>query len=195
MYQSTKVLELGSAAFRQWRATHSHCQHLHGYDLKAKIWFESKELDERNWVQDFGDFDTLKTTLRNLFDHKLVVAADDPQLESFKLLEKVGACELTILADGVGCERFAEEVYKHASDLFDNDRVTVAKVELFEHDRNSAIYEPYNIDFNLKVDADASYQDPKAVTEDTPAPAADSKIDPLAPDRRNKTWDMGTTWA
>lgn len=29
MYQSTKVIELGSCAFRQWRAEHSHCKYIH----------------------------------------------------------------------------------------------------------------------------------------------------------------------
>ena len=60
MFQSTKVLELGSCAFRQPRASHSHCRFVHGYKLSAKFWFEAKELDENNWVVDFGGLKDFK---------------------------------------------------------------------------------------------------------------------------------------
>lgn len=42
-----------SAAFRQWRAD-SHCKFLHGYSLEFEFEFGAHELDERNWVVDFG---------------------------------------------------------------------------------------------------------------------------------------------
>ena len=58
-YQSTKIIELGSCAFRQWRAD-SHCKFIHGYRLVAKFWFECEKLDERNWVVDFGGLKELK---------------------------------------------------------------------------------------------------------------------------------------
>ena len=85
-FQSTKVIELGSCAFRQWRATDSHCRHIHGYQLKAKIWFGCNTLDDRNWVVDFGGLKDLKAILHEYFDHTLTVAADDPELELFKQL-------------------------------------------------------------------------------------------------------------
>ena len=78
-FTSNKVINLGSAAFRQWKSTHSHCQYLHGYNITADITFECNELDERNWVMDFGGLKDLKKTLEHTFDHKLVVASDDPQ--------------------------------------------------------------------------------------------------------------------
>ena len=62
-YVSTKVIELGSCAFRQWRADHSHCHYLHGYQLKAKYWFGCKELDNKNWAVDFGGLKDLKEGL------------------------------------------------------------------------------------------------------------------------------------
>ena len=46
-YVSIKIFDGYSTAFRQWRATHSHCQYIHGYALKFKVWFEG-ELDEKN---------------------------------------------------------------------------------------------------------------------------------------------------
>lgn len=212
MYQSTKVIELGSAAFRQWRATHSHCQYVHGYDLTAKIYFEAKDLDERNWVQDFGAFKDFKSYLRKLFDHKLVVAADDPLLENFKALEAAGACELTVLEGGVGCEKFAKLVYDVAVKHFENDRVRVAHVELFEHGRNSACYTPTQSAWPI---VQAGYGTPEIAkevlekaggltTETEPLEQAEvdvektpeqlnREMDPLAPSKKG-TWDAGTTW-
>lgn len=197
MHGSTKVIELGSAAFRQWKATHSHCRYIHGYELKAKLWFECKTLDDKNWCMDFGDFKAFKDHLQSMFDHKLVVAEDDPCLELFRELEKAEAVKLTILKDGVGCERFAEMVYNSAVDFFQNDRVRVARVELFEHDRNSAIYvpPPRNI---VKVDtieeARAVLAGQQSESETETASSSESlEVDPLAPGRK-KTWNFGTKW-
>ena len=50
---STKIIPLGSAAFRQPFAR-SHCKFIHGYRLQAKFWFECEVLDNNNWVVDFG---------------------------------------------------------------------------------------------------------------------------------------------
>ena len=84
-YISIKVFDGYSTAFRQWKATHSHCQYVHGYALKFKVWFEG-EIDEKNWVCDFGCFkrNGIKQELTNQFDHTTIVAADDPHIEIFK---------------------------------------------------------------------------------------------------------------
>ena len=42
-----------SAVFRQLHAD-SHCRFLHGYSLQFKFTFGCDELDEKNWVVDFG---------------------------------------------------------------------------------------------------------------------------------------------
>ena len=142
-FQSTKVIELGSCAFRQPKANHSHCRFLHGYRLTAKFWFSANELDENNWVVDFGGLKGLKDKLKNQFDHTTCVAADDPALPVFKELEKVGACDLRIMSNGTGIERIAEWCYDTA-DFFikaaTNDRCWVEKVEVFEHEDNSAVF-------------------------------------------------------
>lgn len=136
-----------SACFRQWRSTHSHCQYLHGYALSVAIQFSAPTLDDRNWVVDFGGLAEVKTWLRDTFDHKTVVAIDDPQLEWFREAEKRGIVDLVVLP-AVGCEKFAELVYEKASSwLVDaglSPRCRVAKVEIKEHGANSAIYQPNN---------------------------------------------------
>lgn len=143
-YVSTKVIELGSCAFRQWRAEHSHCKFLHGYQLKAKFWFGGESLDEKNWIVDFGGLKQLKEILQHQFDHTTCVAADDPELEMFMEMDKRRIIQLRIMPKGVGIERTAEFVWKAADEFvkqLTNNRCWCEKVEVFEHEDNSATYE------------------------------------------------------
>lgn len=144
-HQSTKTYghEIGlSAAFRQWRAD-SHCRYLHGYALAVKFVFEATELDVRNWVVDFGSLKSLKGWLEDQFDHKTLVAEDDPALSTFQLMEAQGLCQLRVVP-AVGCEKFAEMIFGAAEVwLKDNGygaRVRLVSVEVREHGANSAIY-------------------------------------------------------
>ena len=143
-FQSTKKWghEQGlSTAFRQWRAD-SHCHFVHGYSIGVKFVFESNELDYRNWVVDFGDLKDLKKKVQDLFDHKTVVAEDDPQLEWFQQAENRGVLELTVLPN-VGCEAFAEFIFHMANDYLlekgYSPRARLVSVEVSEHEGNSAL--------------------------------------------------------
>jgi 6-pyruvoyltetrahydropterin/6-carboxytetrahydropterin synthase len=141
-YTSTKTIELGSCAFRQWRATDTHCCKIHGYQLNAKFWFEG-ELDDRNWVVNFGGLKALKAELQEQFDHTLCVAVDDPLISLFQQLHNNGGCELKIMAS-VGVESTAKFCFgvakKHVQEMTAG-RCKVTKVEVWEHEANSAIYE------------------------------------------------------
>ena len=146
-YLSTKQFghELGiSCAFRQWRANHSHCSKIHGYALAFKFTFEAEELDQRNWVQDFGGLKDLKEALMNTFDHKLVIASDDPQKHLFEQMHKAEVADVVILP-AVGCEKFAKYAYDIAVRVLGleyDERVRLVAVEVKEHGANSAIYLP-----------------------------------------------------
>ena len=148
MLQSTKTYgnEVGlSCCFRQWRAD-SHCNKLHGYSLGFRFTFEAVKLDERNWVYDFGGCKWIKEYLQDEFDHKLVVAKDDPHLE--RILHTVYTDIAVVkVMDDVGCEKFAEMVYNHVASKIKEEtkgRVSLFSVECFEHGANSAIYvNPY----------------------------------------------------
>ena len=134
---------MGSTAFRQWKAD-SHCKLIHGYRLQTKIYFTADSLDDKNWVFDFGGCREIKKVLEKQFDHTTCVAGDDPELETFKLLSEKGMIDLRIMEEGVGIEKTAEWVYNAVSNYVKestNDRVTVTKVEVWEHEGNSAIYE------------------------------------------------------
>lgn len=144
-YYSTKTYghNIGlSAVFRQPLA-HSHCKFLHGYSLQFKFVFGCDELDERNWVVDFGGLKPLKKWLEDSFDHKVVVDRADPLLYKLSELESSGLAELTLF-DGVGVEKFAEHAQKFADELvreMTNNRCYCVSAECAEHGANSAIYE------------------------------------------------------
>lgn len=145
MFRSTKTFPPISCAFRQWRAK-SHCRFLHGYALTFTIEFEAEELDDRNWVVDFGALKGLKEQIEAFYDHKTVVAEDDPEAtDLFQLMNGKGIVQLRWLP-AVGCEAFA----KHVAELADywletqalKGRVWVAEVECREHGANAAKYFP-----------------------------------------------------
>lgn len=132
-----------SATFRQWRATHSHCQHLHGYALAVSFTFGAFTLDARQWVIDFGGFDEVKDWLHGVFDHKLLVAEDDPALEQFQALAAANLAS-TVILPNVGCEAFAETIHRFVADWLarqiPDGRVFLLDVTVSEHDGNSASY-------------------------------------------------------
>jgi len=144
-YQSTKTYghNLGlSAAFRQWRAD-SHCRFLHGYALAIKFVFEADSLDERNWVVDFGSLKTLKGRLEDTFDHKTLVAHDDPHIDWFREADARGIIDMVVTYAN-GCEAFAELIFETTEiwlkDAGYGDRVRLASVEVMEHGANSAVF-------------------------------------------------------
>ena len=150
-YSSTKLFDGYSTCFRQWKADGTHCRFLHGYAVSFRVWFEG-ELDHRNWVWDFGGMKRSKTKIAGmspkdyfawLLDHTTIVAEDDPYLANFIQMDKDGIIQLRILS-ATGCERFAEYLYNIINIFLQeetDDRVKAVKVEVYEHERNSASYE------------------------------------------------------
>jgi len=152
VFRSTKTYghEVGlSACFRQHKAD-SHCRLLHGYALAFTFIFEAGELDHRNWVVDFGGLKPLKTEIERYFDHKLLVAADDPYLLTLEGLDKVCKIAEVVVVPKVGCEAFAKLGW-HLADAQVrlhgwHPRVSVVSCEVKEHGANSAIYIPPYVD-------------------------------------------------
>jgi 6-pyruvoyltetrahydropterin/6-carboxytetrahydropterin synthase len=149
-FQSTKIFDGFSCVFRQWKAEGTHCRFLHGYGVSFKVWFEG-ELDERNWVWDFGGMKRANGTIDGMnpkawmdymFDHTTLIAEDDPYLEGWKAMDHHGLIQLRVIPH-VGAERFAEFVFNKINDFVKaetDNRVRVTKVEFMEHNKNSAIY-------------------------------------------------------
>jgi 6-pyruvoyltetrahydropterin/6-carboxytetrahydropterin synthase len=131
-----------SCAFRQWRAE-SHCRFIHGYDLKFELEFGANELDACNWVIDFGGLKGLRGELECLYDHRYLVAEDDPEIKNFRSMQQAGVLMLTVLPT-VGCEAFAEHVFGVADRWLHRfkfwPRVSLLTVKVSEHEQNSAYY-------------------------------------------------------
>ena len=149
-FQSTKVFDGYSTVFRQWRAEGTHCSFIHGYGISFKIIFEG-ELDERNWVWDFGGMKRAKNTIDGvspkvwmdyMFDHTYIIAEDDPFLPEAIKMDKTGIVQLRIIP-ATGAEQFAKFIYDKVSEFIKIEtegRVRVVSVEFREHAKNSAIY-------------------------------------------------------
>jgi 6-pyruvoyltetrahydropterin/6-carboxytetrahydropterin synthase len=149
-FKSTKLFDGYSTCFRQWRAEDTHCKFLHGYAVSFRVWFEG-ELDHRNWVWDFGGMKRSKGKIgvlspkdyfSYLLDHTTIIAEDDPYLKMFQQMDEDGIIQLRILP-ATGCERFAEYLYNVINTFLKEEtsgRVRATKVEVYEHERNSASY-------------------------------------------------------
>ena len=150
-FKSTKLFDGFSTVFRQWKAETTHCRFLHGYGVSFRVTFEG-ELDERNWVWDFGaakrsDFKidgmSPKEWMAYMFDHTVIIAEDDPGLNGFKTMDQLGIIQLRIIP-AVGAEKFAEFIFNKLSPWVENDsdgKVKITSVEFMEHNKNTAIYE------------------------------------------------------
>ena len=134
-FQSTKLFDGFSCVFRQWKAEDTHCKFLLGY-----------------WIWDFGGMkraqgkiDGLnpKAWMDYMFDHTTIIAKDDPYLFTFQGLHDCGVIQLRIIP-AVGAEQFAKYIFNKVNEFVlaeTKNRVRVAKVEVYENERNSATYE------------------------------------------------------
>jgi 6-pyruvoyltetrahydropterin/6-carboxytetrahydropterin synthase len=158
MYQSGKTYghEIGlSCAFRQPKAD-SHCNRVHGYSLSFALMFEADALDKNGWVIDFGALKQIKNWLEFRFDHKTVIAADDPHLAYFEQGHELKVLDLVVLP-AVGCEKFAEYVFAYVKDWLVDfkhaPRVELVSVKVSEHGANSATYINPKLDISRKQNA------------------------------------------
>jgi len=149
-FQSSKVFDGFSTVFRQWKAETTHCRFVHGYGISFKVYFEG-DLDERNWVWDFGGMKRAKTKIDGkspkewmdyMFDHTLIVAEDDPFKNAFLEMDRVGAAQVRVIP-ATGAEKFAEYIFNKINEFVQTEtegRVRVTKVKFAEHGKNAAYY-------------------------------------------------------
>lgn len=153
MYFSTKTFGPISTGHRQWRASElrdsSRCAWAHGYGRHVELTFAADELDERGWVVDFGGLRFVKAFLEDNWDHMLLLSSEDPLLEEFLELEKKGGVKVNVMDAtrgwGPGIEQSCKFVYDKVNPMImgmTHDRCWVSKVQIWEHENNSAIFEP-----------------------------------------------------
>ena len=149
-FQSSKVFDGFSTVFRQHNAGNTHCRFIHGYGISFKVYFEG-ELDDRNWVWDFGGMKRATTLIDGkqpkawmdyMFDHTLIVAEDDPWLEAFKQMGESEVAQVRVIP-ATGAEKFAEYIYHKLNEFVKAEtvnRVKVIKIKFMEHGKNAAYY-------------------------------------------------------
>ena len=146
VYRSVKLYDHNeglSCCFRQWRAAGSHCRLVHGYALAFRFVFATRELDERNWCFDFGGLKPVRAWLHQMFDHTLLVAADDPGRAELERLGQAQLADVRVLPS-VGCEALARHAFEHVATYVRDEtggRSWLESVEVREHGGNAASYE------------------------------------------------------
>lgn len=135
----TKTYSNLKAAHRQWRHP-GHCHFAHGENWTLHISFGCKQLDEQNFVIDYGALRPLRAELEALFDHTLLVDWDDPDLDTFKMLHNRGLIDLRVVesasAEGL-CHTVMKLAEKVVGELTDG-RVFVTRVIVEEDSKNTA---------------------------------------------------------
>ena len=143
-YKSAKRFGPITTGHRQWRDK-GHCSYVHGYGRYVRLTFEATELDERGWVMDFGDLKDVKSWIESEWDHRTLIAADDPVIPELKTLEEVGGINLNILPEGYlpGIEESCRYLYDKLNPVIQrktNNRVEITRVEIWETEKNQAEY-------------------------------------------------------
>ena len=143
-YTSSKRFGPISTGHRQWKHD-GHCSYVHGYGRFVEITFGSDQLDYRGWVMDFGDLKDVKKWLKKEWDHRLLLAWDDPLIDDFKKLHKKGGVNINIMSPvyGPGIEDSCKYVYDNISEIIltkTSNQVWIDKVKIYEHENNWAEY-------------------------------------------------------
>jgi len=110
-----------------------------------KFFFGTDNLDVRNWAADYGGLKELEKTLEDQFDHTLIVAADDPEMETYKLLEAKKMAKIVVLPR-LGCEGLSDMLYRYVNAIYIPDylgegeaqRLWCYRVEVRETQSNMA---------------------------------------------------------
>ena len=83
-----------------------------------------------------------KAWMDYMFDHTVIVAEDDPFVNTLQQMGNAGIAQVRVLK-ATGAEKFAEFIFHKLNNFVKtetNERVRVAQVEFMEHGKNTAIY-------------------------------------------------------
>lgn len=149
-----------AAAHRQHRHD-GHCALIHGHNWSIELTFTSDSLDENQFVVDFGKLKWLRAYLEDLFDHTLLINADDPALGYLRTVldnsaQREGFCTLAKIIEvpSCGAEGLGEYllnqvnvrlthpgfVSPEAAEDYSQRCVRVVSVTVFEDEKNKATY-------------------------------------------------------
>ena len=101
------------------------CENLHGHNYRVRVHLKAERLDELGMVLDFADLKEMRPEILGPFDHRVI--NDIPPFD-----ERNTTAEL-----------FSQYVHEEVSRrLASQDRVRVARVEVWENETACALYEP-----------------------------------------------------
>jgi 6-pyruvoyltetrahydropterin/6-carboxytetrahydropterin synthase len=149
--KSTKKFKYLPCGHAQWfdkepDGSPGECASVHGYDREVEFTFAG-EVDEMGWIVPFGELGKVKKFLEYYFDHTTVLPANDPRLGQLtdELMAPGGILgTVRVLPSGVSMEMSSLFIWEHVNYYIHQvtqGRCYVAKVQVFEHDRNSGIIE------------------------------------------------------
>jgi len=149
-FTSTKSYFNFPCAHRQYRHD-GNCHLIHGYSRSFHFVFGAKTLTKEGFIVDYGDLKELKSHLDYMYDHTLVLDEEDPFMDKFKELEKLGVCQIRTQPMGPGMEGTAHYICEWTDGWLRNkskNRAWVISVEARENDKNSSIYYNPNVGFH-----------------------------------------------
>ncbi len=112
------------AAAHYLKNYHGKCERLHGHNYKVRITVSGEKLDEGGMLLDFGVLKNALKSVLSRYDHRNLNEVDE-----FK--------------DGnPSAERIAYNIYLHLKKLIEKRGIKITLVEVFETEKNLAIYSP-----------------------------------------------------
>ncbi len=144
MFACRKVYTDFPAAHRQ--PNHKgHCALIHGHNWSFEFEFKAGALDSNQFVLDFGELSWLKQWLTHMFDHTLLLCANDPLILTLQQAQYSGMdfAEIRTM-ESTSCEGIARYVHSVVAPLVYAKypgRVWLSRVTVYEDSKNSAYYE------------------------------------------------------
>jgi 6-pyruvoyltetrahydropterin/6-carboxytetrahydropterin synthase len=100
------------------------CQNLHGHNYRVRVQVTAGRLDALGMVIDFADLKRVVGEVLGPFDHRLI--NDIPPFDQ----------------RNTTAELLAEYVFREVAARLDDERLSVARVEVWENDSACAVYTP-----------------------------------------------------
>ena len=111
------------AAAHQIRGHRGGCENLHGHSYRVRVWVRAQTLDSLGMVIDFADLKAAMEEVVGPFDHAFL--NEVPPFDQ----------------RNTTAELVAQHVFTELRRRLDDERVRVARVEVWESDSAGAIYE------------------------------------------------------
>jgi len=111
------------AAAHQIRGHRGGCENLHGHSYRVRVWVRASALDALGMVVDFADLKAAMEEVVGPFDHAFL--NEVPPFDQ----------------RNTTAELVAQHVFTELRRRLDDERVRVARVEVWESDSAGAIYE------------------------------------------------------